>query len=110
ERAEFRAAAEIPAFFRHEVDTGGAREAGQRPAVLVTLLEVDAGTIGEPSLHARDQVASTGSHAVVRPLVFQRVVHVKIGPVRIEEVGAEFSGGPEVSIGGLAADPETFRQ
>src|SRR5207247_11422868 len=50
QRADLRAAAEIPALFRHEVDSGGAREAGL-PAVLVTLLEVDAGAVGEPYLH-----------------------------------------------------------
>ena len=31
QRAELRAAAEIPALFRHEVDSGGVREAGLRP-------------------------------------------------------------------------------
>src|SRR5262249_13287123 len=62
--ADLRAAAEIPALFGHEVDSGGARQAG-RPAVLVALLGVDAGTVGEPSLHSRSQVALAGQHAAV---------------------------------------------
>src|SRR5262249_13568341 len=53
--ADLRAAAEIPALFRHEVDSRCACEAGLS-AVLVALLEVDAGAVGEPSFHARYQV------------------------------------------------------
>src|SRR5262245_25668054 len=75
--AELGASAEIPAFFRYEIDAGGVRETGQRLAVLVALFEVNAGTVGEPSLHARGQVASTDLNAVVRPLVFQRIVQVE---------------------------------
>src|SRR5690349_10439707 len=63
QRADFRAAAEIPTFFRHEVDSSGAREAGLA-AVLITLLGVDTGTVGEPSFHPRDQVALAKLHAV----------------------------------------------
>src|SRR5262249_29230211 len=48
--AELRAAAEVPALFRHEVDSGGVRETAERPAILVTLLDVGAGAIREPSL------------------------------------------------------------
>src|SRR5262249_15824291 len=68
--ADLRAAAEIPALFRHEVDSGGTREAGLS-AVLVTLLEVDPAAVAEPSLHPPDQIALADVHAVVRPLVFQ---------------------------------------
>src|SRR5262249_6185510 len=75
--ADLVAAAEIRALFGHEVDSGGAREAGL-PAVLVTLLEVDAGGVGEPSLHPGDQVALADLYAVIRPLVFQRIVQVEI--------------------------------
>src|SRR5437867_12971769 len=63
--AELRAAAEIPALFRHEVDSGGVREAGQRPAVLVTVIDVDAGAVGEPSLLPPDKVAAADTLAVV---------------------------------------------
>ena len=85
-------------------------EAGQRIAVLITLLDVDAGAVGESSFLARDQVTPADSLAVVRPLVFQRIVQVEIGPVRIEEAGADLSAGPEVAIGSLPVNPEAFRQ
>src|SRR5207244_6349220 len=108
--AELRASAEIPALFRHEVDSGGVREAGLRVAALVTLLEVDAGGVGEPSFLPRDQVAPADSLAVVRALVFERIVQVEIGPIGIQEAGAELSAGPEVPVGSLPVDPEAFRQ
>src|SRR5262249_18308604 len=91
--ADLRAAAETPALFRHEVASGGAREAG-RCAVLVTLLEVVAGTIGEPAFFSRDEVPLADRRAVVLPLVVQRIVQVETGRVRIEERGAELSAGP----------------
>src|SRR5262249_23610736 len=71
--------------------------------------DVDAGAVGEPSLLSRDQVAAADLLPVVRPLVFQRVVHVEIGSVGIEEAGADLSAGPEVSVGSLPIDPEAFR-
>src|SRR5439155_3912118 len=88
------------------------REAGHRP-LLVTLLDVDAGAVGKPSLFPRDQSAPAdplAPLAVVRPLVFQRIVQVEIGPLGIEEAGADLSAGPEVSVGSLPVDPESFRQ
>src|SRR5690242_2164953 len=39
------AGSEIPALFRHKVDSRGVREAGHRPAILVSLLDIDAGAI-----------------------------------------------------------------
>src|SRR5439155_26910550 len=107
--ADLGAAAEIPALFRHEVDSGGAREAGLS-AALVTLLEVNAGTVGESSLHARDQVALAYLRAVVRPLIFQCIVQVEIGQVGIEKTGADLSAATEVPIGSFPVDPEAFRQ
>ena len=47
---------------------------------------------------------------VVRPLVFQRIVQVKIGPLGIEKAGADLSAGTKVSVGRLTVDPEAFRQ
>src|SRR5262249_6213474 len=59
--ADLRTAAKIPVFFRHEVNSGCAREASLA-AVLVTLLEVYAGAVGESSLHPRGQVALADLH------------------------------------------------
>src|SRR5262249_52433861 len=50
QRADLRAGAEIPALSFHEVDSGGVRETGQRVTVMVALLDVDAGTVGESLL------------------------------------------------------------
>ena len=86
------------------------RETGQRPVVLVTLLEVDAGTIGEAPFRARDQVAPTDSPAVVSPLVFQRIVQVKTGPPGIQIVGADSAAEPEVPVGNLGVDLEAVRR
>src|SRR5262249_54585235 len=94
---------------RHEVDSGGAREAGL-PAALIALLEVHAGAVGESSLHSGNQVSLADLRAVVRALVFQRVVEIKIGQIGIEKGGADFSTRPEVSVGSLSVDLETFRQ
>src|SRR5579883_2227472 len=107
--ADLRAAAEIPAFSRHEIDSGGTRKAGLS-AVLVTLLEINIGTVGESSLDPRCQVALAELHAVVGPLVFQRIVHVDTGQVGKEVAGAELSAGLELSFGGFAVDTEAFRQ
>src|SRR5262249_26871855 len=107
--ADFCASAEIPALFRHEVDSGGAREAG-RCAVLVTLLEVDAGTIGEPAFNSRDEVALADLRAVVCPLVVQRIVQVHVGQVGKEKSGSDFSAGPKVPVGSFALDAKPFRQ
>src|SRR5262249_44987798 len=108
--AKFRAAPEIPSFFCHEVDAGGVCEAGHRSGVLVTFLEVNAGAVGKPSLHTRNQVAAADLQTIVRPLVFQRIVQVKIGELGIEEARTELYGGPKVSIGSFTVDPEAFRQ
>src|SRR5262249_26485910 len=111
--AELRATAEIPVFFAHEVDSGGVREAALRCTSLVTLLEVNAGAVGEPRLHARYQVAPAAAVdqlIVVRRLVFKRIVQVKAGPLGIEKGGADLSAGTQVSVGRLTIDPEAFRQ
>src|SRR5215471_11980335 len=76
--AEFRTGAEVPAFLSDEVHSGSVREAGLRIAVLITLFNVDARGIGQSSLLSRNQVASTNYLAVIRPLVFQRVIHIKV--------------------------------
>src|SRR5215472_12507975 len=111
--AELRAAAEIPVLFGHKVDSGRAREAALRGASLITLLGVDAGAVAQPRLHARDQVAPAAAMdqlIVVRPLVFQRIVQVKTGPLGIEKAGADLSAGTQVSVGRLTIDAEAFRQ
>ena len=111
--AELRAGAEIPALLGHEVDSGGVREATLRRASLVTLLHVNAGAVGKPRLHARDQVAPAADLdqlIVVRPFVFQRIVQVKSGPIGIEKAGANLSAGTQISVGRLTIDLEAFRQ
>src|SRR5258707_8613266 len=110
--AELRAAAEIPMLFRREVDSGGVSEAAQGPTILVTLLDVNTGSVGEPRLHARDQaaLAATKQEAVVCPLVFQRIVQVIPSLLGIEKACSDLSTGPELSVGGLPVDPEAFRQ
>src|SRR6185503_1793501 len=110
QRAELRAGPDVPALLLHEVDPGGVREAGQRPGVLVALLDVDAGAVGEPSLHARDQVAPAGIQAVVRPLVFERIVQVQTGLLGDQETGADPGAGPEVSVGHLRVELEALRR
>src|SRR5215470_15784268 len=98
--------------FRREVDSGGVRKAAQGPAILVTLLDVDTGSVGEPRLCARDQVAlaATKQQAVVCPLVFQRIVQVVASLLGIDKASADLSAGSEVSVGSLPVDPEAFRQ
>src|SRR5258705_7912329 len=110
--ANLRAAAEIPMLFRREVDSGSVSEAAQGAAILVALLDVDAGSVREPRLCARDQVAlaATKQQSVVRPLVFQRIVQVITSLLRIEKASANLSPGSEVSVGRLPVDPEAFRQ
>src|SRR5260370_18680716 len=87
-------------------------EAAQGPAILVTLLDVDTGSVGEPRLHARDQVALSAAkqQPVVCPLVFQRIVQVITGPLGIEKARADLSTGSDGSVGRLPVDPEAFRQ
>src|SRR6478609_3521830 len=80
---------------------------------MVTLLGVDAGAVAEPRLHAGDQIAPAAAVdelIVVRPLVFQRIVQVKTGPLGIEKAGADLSARTQVSVGRLTIDPETLRQ
>src|SRR6266498_2883823 len=77
---------------------------------MVTLLEVDAGTVGEPRLRARDQVAPTDLLAIVRPLVFQRIVQVKTGPLGNQIFGANFAAEPKVPIGNLRVDSVALRR
>src|SRR6185437_2668296 len=111
--AELRAAAKIPFLFGHQVDSGGVREAALSRASLVTFLGVDAGAIGEPRLHARNQVAEAAAVdqlIIVRPLVFQRIVKVKAGLLGIEKGGADLSAGTEISVGRRAIDFEASRQ
>src|SRR6266849_9760337 len=109
--AELPAAAEIPALLRREVDSGGVSEAAQGRPILVTLLDVDTGGVGEPRLRARNQVAlAAAKHlAIVRPLVFQRIVQIKTGALGIEKASADLSAESEVSVGRLPVDPEAFR-
>src|SRR5438552_12048662 len=87
-------------------------EAAQGRSILVTLLDVDTGGVGEPRLRARNQVALAAAKqlAVVRPLVFQRIVQVKTGALGIEKASADLSAESEVSVGGFPVDPEAFRQ
>src|SRR6267142_2315680 len=87
-------------------------EAAQGRPILVTLLDVDTGSVGEPRLRARDQVAlaAVKQQPVVCPLVFQRIVQVITGPLGIEKASADLSTGSEVSVGRLPVDPEAFRQ
>src|SRR2546428_5297453 len=110
--AELRVASQIPALFRREVDSSGVSKAAQGPPILVTLLDVDTGGVGEPRLRARNQVALAAAKqlAVVRPLVFQRIVQVKTGALGIEKASADLSAESEVSVGGFPVDPEAFRQ
>src|SRR2546426_4098869 len=109
--AELRVASQIPALFRREVDSSGVSKAAQGPPILVTLLDVDTGGVGKPRLRARNQVALAAAKqlAVVRPLVFQRIVQVKTGALGIEKASADLSAGSEVSVGRLTVDPEAFR-
>src|SRR5260370_18037377 len=102
----------MPALFGREVDSGGVSESAQGSAILVTLLDVDTGSVGEPHLRARDQVAlaAVKQQPVVCPLVFQRIVQVITGPLGIEKARADLSTGSEVSVGRLPVDPEAFRQ
>src|SRR6266705_4170490 len=99
-------------FFRREVDSGGVSESAQGSAILVTLLDVDTGSVGEPRLRARDQIALAPAkqQPVVCPLVFKRIVRVIAGPLGIEIASADLSTGSEVSVGRLPVDPEAFRQ
>src|SRR5437773_11978604 len=87
-------------------------EAAQGRSILVTLLDVDTGGVGEPRLRARDQVALAAAKqlAVVRPLVFKRIVQVITGPLGIEKASPDLAAGSEVSVGRLPIDPEAFRQ
>src|SRR5215472_9362611 len=97
--ADLRTGAEIPVLFRRKVNSGGVSEAAQGRAILVTLLDVDTRSVGEPGLRARDQVASAAVKQlpVVCPLVFQRIVQVKAGSLRIQKASADLSGRAEVS-------------
>src|SRR5215467_619074 len=100
--AVLRAAAEIPSLFGHQVDSCGVRQTALRCGGLVTLLEVDAGAVAEPRFHARDQVApatAVDQLIVVRPLVFQRIVQVKTGPLGIEKARADLSAETQLSVG-----------
>src|SRR5258708_25681401 len=110
--ADLGAAAEIPMLFRREVDSGGVSVAAQGAAILVALLDVDAGSVGELRLRARDQVAlaATKQQSVVRPLVFQRIVQVITSLVGIEKGSADLSARSEVSVGRFSVDPEAFRE
>src|SRR5258707_14669817 len=87
-------------------------EAAQGRSILVTLLDVDTGSVGEPHLRARDQVAlaAVKQRPVVWPLVFQRIVQVIAGPLGIEETRANLSTASEVAVGRLSVDPEALRQ
>src|SRR5258708_25100305 len=92
--------------------TRGASQAAGGAAILVALLDVDAGSVREPRLCARGQVAlaATKQQSVVRPLVFQRIVQVITSLVGIEKGSADLSARSEVSVGRFPVDPEAFRQ
>src|SRR5215470_17873187 len=109
---DLHAAAEIPAFFRREVNSGGVSESSEGTAILVTLLNVDTGSVGEPRLRTSNQVAlaATKQQSVVHPLVFQRIVQVITSLLGIEKASTDLSAGSEVSVGRLPVDPEGFRQ
>src|SRR5258708_33610345 len=87
-------------------------EAAQGRPILVTLLDVDTGSVGEPRLRARAQIAlaPVKQQPVVCPLVFQRIVQVITGPLGIKIASADLSTGSEVSVGRLPVNPEAFRQ
>src|SRR5262252_217047 len=110
--ADLRAAAEIPAVFRGDVDSGCVSKPAQVRTILVTLLDVDTGGVGEPRPRTRDQAAPAAVKqlAVVHPLVFERIVEVEAGPLGIEKASADLSTGSEVSVGRLTVDLEAFRQ
>src|SRR5258706_199762 len=95
-----------------QVDSDDVRESAHDHAILVTLLDVDTGSVGEPSLHARDQVALAAAkqQPVVCLLVFKRIVQVITGPLGIEKASPDLAAGSEVSVGRLPVDPEAFRQ
>jgi len=85
-------------------------ESAQGPAILVTLLDVDTGSVGEPRLHARDQVAlaAVKQQPVVCLLVFKRIVQVITGPLGIEKASPDLAAGSEVSVGRLPVDRKRF--
>src|SRR6266481_10141743 len=87
-------------------------EAAQGRPILVTLLDVDTGSVGEPRLRAKDQVALAAAkqQPVVRLLVFQRIVQVITGPLGRKKASPDLSAGSEVSVGRLPVDPEMLRQ
>ena len=91
------------------MDSRGVGEPGQRLTLLVTLLEIHAGAFGESSLHTRNQGPAPGPDSVVRSFILQRVVHVKTGPFRIEEAGADPAAEAGISVGDLGIDFEAFR-
>src|SRR5437879_11885083 len=98
--------------FRREVDSGGVSEAAQGAAILIALLDVDAGSVREPRLRARDQVAlaATKEQSVVRRLVFKRIDVVVTSLVGIEKGSANLSARSEVSVGRFTVDPDASRQ
>src|SRR5258708_37539922 len=92
--------------------TRGASQAAGGAAILVALLDVDAGSVREPRLCARDQVAlaATKQQSVIRPLVFQRIVAVRTSLVGIEEGSAEFATRCEASVRLCPVGPAATRQ
>src|SRR5262249_45701482 len=102
----------VPALFSRKVDTGCVREPAERRAILITLLDVDTRGIGEPGLRAHNQVApATPIHlAVVRPLVFERIVQVETSALGIEKTGPDSSSRPCDSAGCLTVELKAFRQ
>ena len=111
--AKFPAAAKSPALFCDEIDSGGVRKSALRRGGLITFLNIDAGAVAEPRLHAGDQAAPASAVdqlIVVGPLIFQPIVQVKTGPLGIEKAGADLSAGTKISVRRLTINPEAFRQ
>ena len=111
QRADLRIGADVPVLSRHELDAGGVRQTGQRPAVLVTLLEVDAGAVGEPRLRRRKPGCPGELAGRRRPA--RSPAHSSGRGWSARNTGSwcrVLPPTPEVAVGHLPVDLEAFRR
>ena len=79
--------------------------------MLITLLKVHTGAVGEARLDAGDQVATTtrAAHGIVGAFVLERIIDVQTGLLGMQVVGANPTADTEIAIGYLTFQAQFVR-
>ena len=98
---------ERPVLCRREADTRAMRQSCHGIVMLITLFQKYARAVGNPRLHAGDEVAFTAEPAarsVIVALILERVIHVHAGAIGVHVIRADPATPPKIAIRNLGVD------